>query len=469
MGKYKLSHYLFFNQSFIDTNQTLIYSTISNKLLRISNYFADLLKKELFDQIPKDTFDKLIQDNIIVPDTKDELLELISENKRHEINESTLFEVIQPSAWCQLGCYYCGQSHKKDVLTDQTIANIAKRIYEKLKANDRYKTLTMGWFGGEPLTGINTMRKLNNLIKSYCEELGVELKNSILVTNGMSLKLDIYKEMVEEFKISQFEITLDGLAEYHDQHRYLKKDHEGSFDIIYNNLKTILNSVFFNKTEQKITIRCNIDSKNFEGVEPLILQLAADNLHQKIEHFYFASIYSWAKNEAHKQSLSKEELAYYKLKWEMLKIRLGYNVNQMAKRKYNTCMLTSQNSEMYDTYGNVYNCTEVSLTDVYKNSKYALGNVNETVSNQRTYTDWYDKVWENKAYQCNSCKIFPICGSACPKSWMEGNAPCPTVRYSIKDDIQLLEIKIHSKTKSELLSHLERFEKNIKIENMIYN
>lgn len=468
MEKYRLSHYLFFNQSFIDNNQTLIYSTITNKLLRISNLFADLLKNNEFSKLPTSTFDKLLNDRIIVNSDDDELLTLIGENKKHEIDDSTLFEVIQPSAWCQLGCYYCGQSHKKDVLTDETIANIGKRMYEKLKKNTKYKALTIGWFGGEPLTGINTMRKLNTIIKNYCEELGVELKNSILVTNGMSLKPDIYREMIEDFKISQFEITLDGLGEFHDSHRYLKKDKEGSFDIIYNNVANILNSDFFSRESQKITIRCNVDKKNFLGVEPLINKLAEDKLHNKIEHLYFASIYSWAQNDAHMESLRKEEFAYYKLKWELLKIRLGYNVSNIAKRKYNTCMLTSNNSEMYDTYGNVYNCTEVSFTDVYKNSKYVIGNVNKEIPQERNHLDWYDKVWGNKGYQCNSCKIFPICGSACPKSWMEGNAPCPTIRYSIKDEIQLQEIKIHSKTKTELFEYLEVFDKNIQMENMKY-
>jgi radical SAM protein with 4Fe4S-binding SPASM domain len=118
---------------------------------------------------------------------------------------------------------------------------------------------------------------------------------------------------------------------------------------------------------------------------------------------------------------------------------------------------------------NLYNCTEVSFTDVYKDSKYTIGNVNKSVSGKRNYQNWYDKVWENKESQCNSCKLFPICGSACPKSWMEGNPPCPTIRFSIKDEIQLQEVKLHSRTNAELLMNLDSFEKKIKIENMKYD
>lgn len=465
--EYKLSHYLIFNSSHTDENQTLIYSTISSKLLRVSNKLAELLQRKEFNKLPHNTLTKLIDDRVIIPDTEDELLTVINENKKNATESVTLYEVIQPSAWCQLGCYYCGQDHTKSVLSDESIKNITDRIYGKLKTG-KYKFLSIGWFGGEPLTGLATMRKLNDTIKMYCAELGIELKNSVLVTNGMSLKPNIYEEMVNDFKINQFEITIDGLGKYHDEHRFLKKDKEGSYDLIYKNISNILNSDFYTTRTEKMTIRCNVDRKNFEGVEPLIHQLAADNLHHKIDHLYFASIYSWAKNDAHMKSLTKEEFAYYKLKWELLKIKLGYKTNDIAKRKYNTCILTTKDSEMYDAYGNVYSCSEVSLTDVYKNSKYVLGNVNKSISGERSYSDWYDKVWERKESQCNSCKLFPICGSACPKSWMEGNPPCPTVRYSIKEEIKLKEIKIQSETRSDLNKYLDSFEKELTIEKMKY-
>lgn len=465
--EYKLSHYLIFNESHTDPNQVIIYSTVSSKLLKISTPLAGILQRNEFHKLPNETLERLIKDRIIINEQEDELLTVINENKKSTAESSNLYEVIQPSAWCQLGCYYCGQDHTKNVLSDLSVKNITDRIYGKLKTG-KYKSMNIGWFGGEPLTGLNTMRKLNNIIKLYCEELGIELKDSVLVTNGMSLKPEIYKEMVNDFKISQFEITIDGIDEYHDQHRYLKKEKAGSFDLIYKNITNILNSDFYTNGNQKMTIRCNVDRKNFDGVDPLIRKMAEDNLHKKISHLYFASIYSWAQNDAHKESLTKEEFAFYKLKWELLKIKLGYNSNDVPKRKLNTCILTTKDSDMYDAYGNVYSCSEVSLTDVYKKSKYVLGNVNKGVSNDRSYTDWYDKVWEKKEYQCNSCKLFPICGSACPKSWMEGNPPCPTIRFSIKDDIKLKEIKIQSETQDELIKFLDSFEKSLAIENMKY-
>ncbi|MBT2621280.1 radical SAM protein [Chryseobacterium sp. ISL-6] len=465
--EYKLSHYLIFTESHTDPNQVLIYSTVSSKLLKISALFALILQRNELHKLPKETLERLINDRIIIKEEEDELLTVITENKKSSTESTNLYEVIQPSAWCQLGCYYCGQDHTKNVLSDLSVKNITDRIYVKLKTG-KYKTMNIGWFGGEPLTGLSTMRKINNIVRLHCEELDIELKGSVLVTNGMSLKPDIYKEMVNDFKINQFEITIDGIGEYHDKHRYLKKEKAGSYELIYRNISNILNSDFYAIAHQSMTIRCNVDRKNFDGVDPLIRQLAEDNLHNKINHLYFASIYSWAQNDAHKESLTKEEFAYYKLKWELLKLKLGYNSNELPKRKLNTCILTTKDSDMYDAYGNVYSCSEVSLTDVYKKSKYVLGNVNKEVSNDRSYTDWYDKVWEKKEYQCNSCKLFPICGSACPKSWMEGNPPCPTIRYSIKDDIKLKEIKIHSETKDELIKFIDSFEETLAIENMKY-
>lgn len=466
--EYKLSQYIYFVNSQTSTNHIVVYSTISNVLLKISNHLATILQEGKFDKIPSKTLNLLMEKKILKSKEEEELQSIINENYQSNIDNTNLYEVIQPSAWCQLGCYYCGQNHTKDKLSDQLVHKITERIYKKLEGG-KYKTLNIGWFGGEPLTGFNTMRKINNILKSHCKKLGIEIKGSVLVTNGMSLKPNIYKELVEDFKIDHIEVTIDGIGKLHDEHRYQKKDNRGSFDIIYNNIKNIVNSYFYDITEPKIMIRCNVDSINFGGVEKFIKKLAEDNIHTKIKNLYFASIYSWANNDAHKISLTKPEFAYHKLKWEILKIKLGYKTTSSLKRKLNTCILTTSDSDMYDTFGNVYSCTEVSLTDIYKESKYFIGNIEDEIkgNNNREYSDWYDKVWDNKSSQCNSCKLFPVCGSACPKSWMEGIPPCPPFRFNIREEIRLKEILSHSDS-SDFFNLLDSFDKGLDINLMHY-
>ena len=59
--------------------------------------------------------DSIIIDSNTIKEDNFELdiqLKRMHENKLF-YNTSTLYEVIQPTANCQMGCFYCGQNHEK--------------------------------------------------------------------------------------------------------------------------------------------------------------------------------------------------------------------------------------------------------------------------------------------------------------------------------------------------------------------
>jgi len=439
----KLSSYLVFSESVTEKNKFLVYSTRTSKLLKISRELGLLLKVACFDQIPRSIVDALIADKVIIDKGENELRAIMDENRgANTVLKRTLYEVVQPSAWCQLGCHYCGQDHKRKLLDDFEIEGIVGRIGKKLDEGN-FTALEIGWFGGEPLSGLSSMRKINQKLKELATMLNIVYKAKI-VTNGVSLRPSVFEELVKDFNCVRFEITLDGIEEFHDRNRGLKTA-KGSFYIIYNNILNIFNSRFFQRGMHSFAIRCNVNRDNADGIEPLLYKIAEDRVHEKIDSMYFMSIYSWAQNNAHSNSFTKEEFAMLRLKWECLKIKLGYPYSFILprERKYNTCMATDSTSEMYDPYGNIFNCTETSLTEAYENSGYFLGNVkfrDRDLDSRRMFSDWFDQIEKNPTYQCHTCRVFPICGGGCPKSWSEGNAPCPTFRNSIGMDIKLKEI-----------------------------
>lgn len=469
--QYKLSSYIVFSESFLEPDKVLVYSTRTNKLLKIAREFRTLLQDNRLEDIPEGAIQYLADQKVLVSDEEQELSTVIAENRAHnEENSSTLYEVIQPSAWCQLGCHYCGQEHKEKLLGELEIEKILSRIETKLAAGN-CTGLEIGWFGGEPLSGLSSMRIINARLKEMTARRNIRYQSKI-VTNGVNLKFSVFKELIEDFNVRHMEVTLDGLGDFHDQNRGLKTK-KGSFHTIYNNLLSIMLSDYFDVNRHSISIRCNVNKDNFSGIEPLLYKLKEDNLHDKIRSIYFMSIYSWAQNHADVSSYTKEEFAYLRLKLECLKIMLGYRYSFILprERKYNTCMATDARSEMYDPYGNVFNCTEVSLTDVYKDTAYEMGNIKFLDADskpKRIFSNWFESIEKNAHYQCHSCKVFPICGGGCPKSWMEKNAPCPTFRNSIAADIRLKEIMSYAgeENKADLVAS---FEKGLKSSDFIYN
>ncbi|CAL1517709.1 radical SAM/SPASM domain-containing protein [Chitinophaga sp. MM2321] len=443
---YKLSHYVIISAPVDEEQRRLAYSTRSGHTLLLPEICYEFLKNDLTDHIPASVQEQLVRAQILVQKTENELGTIMAENHAATATPGRqLVESIQPTASCQLGCYYCGQQHTKKNMADDVVEKLTDRIHLKFISGG-YTNLYLGWFGGEPLMGFPQMRMIYKRLKEKINNEEVKIGGKI-VTNGLSLKEPVFEELVTKFHVDQIEITLDGTGDYHDSHRYTKKG-TGSFDLIYNNLKTILQRADYESLGCSIIIRCNVDEKNVDGVEPLIRLLAADGLHTKIARLYFVGIYSWGGNDAHKASLTKEKMAMLTIRWQILKIKLGYPYSTTGyKRKLTTCMATGGNTEIYDAYGNIYNCSEISYADFYNGTPYQLGTLQKNTLDtfvDKPLNDWYTVVRDTEKYPCHHCKLLPVCGGSCPKSWVEGIPACPPFKFNILKELELKYLLCHT-------------------------
>jgi uncharacterized protein len=434
---YKLSYYTVITDAVNEKGHRIIFCTRTGKSLTIPQICLDYIQEGLIDEIPKSIFDKLVANQAIVDAEEDELKTIIQENKDYIAGDSStqLYEVIQPSAMCQLGCYYCGQQHTKDYLSNDLSQKLIERIRHKA-ATGQYKSMYIGWFGAEPLMGLRQMRELTIEFKKIAAEynLGYGAK---VVTNGLSLKPAIFEELAKEMSVNQIEVTLDGIAEFHDEHRFTKEGGK-SFDLIFSNLKKILLNDDYFSFNCGISIRCNVDEKNPEGVEPLIRLLAKEGMHKRISYFYATGIYAWG-NEAHKKSLTKEEFAQQEVEWLKLMYKLGYKINLAPGRSKQVCMSVSKGAEMVDAFGNVFNCTEVSYVPSYEGTDYIMGNLKDDIDllvKPNKLTTWNDTLLTD-TFPCHTCKMLPVCGGGCPKSWHEDMRACPPSKFNIKDKLML--------------------------------
>lgn len=433
---YKLSYYVIISDPLNQSGQCVLFSTRTSRGINVLPKVLNLVTTGDFEALPDDVFNTLVESEILVREEENELLTIISENKEEIGDEETLYEVIQPSAMCQFGCPYCGQEHKRNYLAKDHYQQLINRIENKLKAK-AYKHFYIGWFGGEPLMALKQIRELTVLFKELAEKYSITYGSKI-VTNGLSLKEGVFQELVTELKVNFIEVTLDGTAEYHDKKRYLKEGGD-TFNLIFKNLLSIFNKPDYHDYNCNISIRCNVDRTNCEGVSPLIELLAEHKLQDKIAYFYPIGIYSWGGNEAQKGSLTKEEFAVMEIDWLIQMIEHKFAVNLLPGRVKKVCLSVSPTSEMYDAYGNIFNCTEVSYTSVYENTNYTLGNLkfpDDRINTFRPLTDWNDQVLAGK-FPCTTCKMLPVCGGACPKSWHEDMRACPPNKFNIKEKLAL--------------------------------
>jgi uncharacterized protein len=430
-NKLKVSKYNIYIENINQESDCIIFNSRSGLQLKVSNELLHELKNNCLDDFPIELVEKFVKMKALVEYDEDELNTILSENVEQISNQNELYEVVMPSRSCQLGCYYCGQSHNKNELSDTLIDEIADRINSKLSTGN-FTSLKIGWFGGEPLMALNRLRNLSKKLQNLCNEKNIEYSAS-MTTNGVSLKPAIFKELVEEHKVNSIEITLDGDEEAHDKHRYIKSG-EGSFKYILNNLKAIFLLENYSDMNCKLTLRCNIDNNNVDSFIRLIDLLSQEGFQDKISYLYPVSIYSWG-NEAHLNSPDKKNFAVKELLWLSEMFKRGFWQNIIPTRNKEVCLIVNSNSDVYDADGNVWNCTETPYVESYLNSDYKIGNLYEKeYQSKNKLTNWNEEL-KNEKYWCNNCVILPLCGGRCPKSWNEGIPACPSFKFNIHDRI----------------------------------
>lgn len=184
-------------------------------------------------------------------------------------NQSTELDVIiEFTQQCNLRCPYCYQSTwgRKSIITTAILDNLLLYI-EKCSNVNKYKSLRLSLFGGEPLLQKDMMFYAYDKIKQFCKENNIKLK-TFLTTNGLLLDAEILGHF-DEVTVS---ITLSNKTD-HDSKRNIEP--KSSYDIVTKNLKELMH--LFDFTNRKLTLRFNTDHANIEYFEEFVASVAALN------------------------------------------------------------------------------------------------------------------------------------------------------------------------------------------------
>lgn len=422
-----------------DRDISLLFSGRTGKNIYVSKSTFQYVTEGEIELLSDDVRKTLVMQKILVPENEDELFEVNKENRlvtEQDFNDR-LYISIQPTASCQLACDYCGQQHSTKALTEDLIDAIVRRVNKKLSQSS-FKFLDIGWFGGEPLCALSNMRKLNKQLKEIAINNAVKYSGHI-TTNGYALTPKLYEELKEQFNIKRIEITIDGSKEYHDTRR-ITCNGKGTFDRIFSNIESIVTSEYYDMEKCVISIRCNVDERNVEGVFPLLQAFVAKNMQHKIL-FYTASVVSWSNNGAGSEE-GRKSLGKHSTNHIAYMLENGFKIGILPHRAAPfKCLGTDTDAEMYDAEGNVFDCSETSYSEYYSKQGYVLGNVmeKETVkNNKRSKLQSVPDMLLNKDVKpCNECKFYPLCGGLCPLALIEGTPRCPSFIYNMEDRIFL--------------------------------
>lgn len=432
----KLSQYHVVTQPFVDEINNhvkrVIFATRTAEVRVINEASWQILESGTFDLLPQEILFDFVDMELIVPMDEDELATMLGRNDAAAIDDDSLYVVIQPTAHCPLGCGYCGQLHSGKWLSVEHQDQFIERTRGKLEAR-RFQKLNICWFGAEPLSGLGVIRSFTPRLRALAESFDC-IYEAKIVTNGLALTDKVATEIVNQHAVGFIEITLDGVAEFHDARRH-RKNGKATFEQIFSN--TIALARREDLEDVQLSIRCNVDRRNYEGVSPLLRMLTEAGVQERIR-FYVAPIHSWG-NDAHTLSLSKEEFAAWEIKWFAQMIQLGFKPGLVPERKPIVCLAVMPHGDLVDANGSLFNCTEVSYVPAYGTpNKFAIGHVSsgEIPGKRNLLGDFNARVGRGE-YPCSTCRMLPVCGGACPKSWQEGLEPCPSAKRNIEERLLL--------------------------------
>ena len=355
----------------------------------------------------------LTDDGFLV-DFEDEEYEIIKRISWNYRNSSDIVKiVIAPTSNCNFRCSYC---YETGIYHHTMNTNTADEIYKKIcdhLDSTMPSNLVLIWYGGEPLLAIDIIIYLSKKIIEYCENKNIRFISS-MTTNGYLLSEE-YATLLKDSGCLDVQITIDGDKESHDKRRILHNGN-GSFDRIIDNINKIYKIL-------NLSIRVNIDKKNFNGIKPLIDRLVDIGLTEAVIKFsriencggYFDN----TSFNAEEFSIIEVDLIRYALSKGMK------NCIGLPKPMYGFCEPSMKYSLELDPEGNEFLCWE---------QLGRINNPNSFIESSRYLKETHH--WEKES--CKTCSIYPICLAGCPQRCLElGEPQCNPLKYNIKELLKL--------------------------------
>lgn len=390
----------------------LLYAGLSNSFFKLS----DELKKSIDDykngkelNIPRDVLAKFQKTGVLSKYSDDDFdrLYLLKWTKMQSQNDF-LNLTIAPTMNCNFRCSYCYE--KKFRNTKMMDLSLTQKIIDF--ANERkVKHLTVAWYGGEPLLGLDFIKHFNH--ETY--EAGFDVSQSI-VTNGYLLTEEVVKYF-DFIWLKNIQITLDGDKETHNSRRP-HVSNPNSFGRIMDNLEMLYSYCNFNGYWPNVNIRVNIDKTN-EDDYPKIKNM----LYKKYGNFfnvYYALVHD--SNSCVDKSEQIFNTEYEKEYKDKLDKKYGIEDESFYLEQHGNCFCGAQtlNNYVIDADGFMYKCWEdigIKERAIYNLNDKKINNVLVEADYIIKSQSMFDKV-------CKNCFMFIGCQGGCPRNALENKRTC---------------------------------------------
>ena len=367
----------------------------------------------------------LIGGGHVVGASIDELALVRSSYEASRQSKGSLTLTIAPTMACNFACGYCFQGLNKP--TKKMTPDVQDAIIDFVKSKKDLKSLSIVWYGGEPLMGKDSIFRLSDILISYCDKNKISYGAGI-VSNAWFLNGEMAAQLYTR-RVKWVQVTIDGDRDTHDRMRPLTSGGR-TFDRILDNIEQALD-----QTAISIQARVNVGQSNVDRANAMLDGFVERRLGQRGNfHVYFAPIEASTpeSGSAFEERLSRAEFNRKVLALEGRARELGFAGIQTPSSGFaGMCVAASHGGYVVAGNGDVHKCWETAHDPSKRTgSIFEPDRLHDSV-NASLWSQWTP--FDNAT--CASCKILPMCGGFCAHRFIyanpeEGALPCPSWKWN---------------------------------------
>ena len=249
----------------------LLFHTLTRQLLvmppQYIDYFTDgrlfplsVLEQELPAKLYEEYF--LVPEHSPESQTYLELKDVFA--LKEELPKGITHYVILPTTTCNARCFYCFeqgmQYHKMDA---ETVEDTLRFILRHKPEGE--KKIHIHWFGGEPMCAADNIDR----ICAGLMEAGIEF-TAEMTSNGSLFTEELARRAAETWKISEIQITLDGMAEEYAKRKQYSIALKDPFETVIRNMHLLIAAGI------GVKVRLNVDENNLGEIYRVVEYLSEE-------------------------------------------------------------------------------------------------------------------------------------------------------------------------------------------------
>lgn len=310
--------------------------------------------------------------------------------------------IILPTTFCNAHCFYCYESDYPRVhMTEET----AFKIIDFIDGHWEGKNVTINWFGGEPLVGVQRIDQITNGLK----ERNISFTSS-MVSNGYLFDRDIVERSVDAWNLQRIQITLDGTENTYNQVKAYVNVQDNPFQRVLRNIDLL------SSNKIQVNIRLNVDFYNKDDIKKLIEYLGERYSNNNYVTVYLNMLFNDQGYEPVRHSyedmitLSNIITDYTK---RLKELNMSFDNLKYLDLTLNQCMADDPHTLLIQPDGSFCRCEHESILDSY-------GDLDNGTVNFKKLEEWKEII-EISDY-CPECVVYPACYHL--KQCMNSDLPC---------------------------------------------